>query len=148
MTETDDYIAITRLHAAYADAVNTRSWETLAALFTGDAPVSVNTMTNPVVSLRGGDDVAGFIAGAIERFVFFEFVALNIAAHFDGDHARGRVFMCELRQDRATNEFSRAFGLYQDTYVRTTDGWRFATRDYQSLARTGGEVFALPELAF
>jgi hypothetical protein len=147
--ETVDYVAITRLQAAYADAVNTRSWTRLASLFAPGAQVSVNTMTRPVIELEGGDAMATFIAGAIERFEFFEFVTLNTVVDLDvdddPDHARARLFMCELRQERGTKEFSRAFGVYQDDYRRTAGGWRFAARRYQSLARTGGEVFPVPD---
>jgi len=149
--EIADYIAITRLHSAYADAVNTRAWPRLAALFLRDAPVTVDTVTRAVVELTGGDDVAHFISNAIDRFSFFEFVTFN--AHIrvdvdgDADHARARVFMCEFRQERGSKEFSRAFGVYHDDYRRTAEGWRFAARKYQSVARTGGDVFAIPEVA-
>ncbi|MBK5289106.1 MAG: hypothetical protein JJE46_11645 [Acidimicrobiia bacterium] len=42
--------------------------------------------------------------------------------------------MCELRQDHDGGP-SRAFGVYQDDVVRTSDGWRFARRSYQSMGR-------------
>jgi len=149
MEETRDYVAITRLQAEYADAVTMRSWARVASLFVPDAPVSIDTVTRPVIDLTGGEAVAEFIAGAIERFEFFEFVVLNtvvrLAAGGDPSRARARMFMCELRQDRTTKEFSRAFGVYLDEYANTPDGWRFAARRYQSLARMGGEVFPLPD---
>jgi len=144
--ETVEYIAICRLQSAYADAVNRRAWPELAALFTSAAHVVINTVTNPVIETDGGDEIAAFIEGAIERFEFFEFVRLNTVVWFDDDnHARARLFMCELRQARDTHEFSRAFGVYHDHYVRVDGGWRFGDRSYQSLARPEtGEVFPLP----
>jgi hypothetical protein len=149
--EIADYVAITRLHAAYADAVNMRSWSRLATLFLRDAPMSVNTVTRAIVELTGGDEIASFISSAIERFGFFEFVTLNADVRFDvdcdADHARARVFMCEFRQERGSQDFSRAFGVYHDDYRRTPNGWRFAARKYQSIARTGGDVFAVPDIA-
>jgi hypothetical protein len=149
--EIADYIAITRLHGEYADAVNTRTWSRLVTLFLRDAPMSVDTVTRAIVELMGGDEIATFIASALERFEFFEFVTLNAVMRFDvdgdADHARARVFMCEFRQDGRSKEFSRAFGVYHDDYRRTPDGWRFAARKYQSLARRGGAVFAFPEVA-
>jgi SnoaL-like domain len=148
--EIADYIAITRLHSAYADAVNTRAWERLARMFLRDAPMSVDTVTRPVVELNGGEEIATFISSALERFGFFEFVTLNAFVRFDvdsdADHARARVFMCEFRQERGSRDFSRAFGVYHDDYRRTPDGWRFAARKYQSVARTGGDVFAVPAI--
>jgi hypothetical protein len=144
--ETADYIAICRLQSAYADAVNRRAWLDLAALFLPDAHVVVDTVTNPVIETDGGDGIAGFIEGAIERFEFFEFIRLNTVVSFDDDsHARARLFMCELRQHRETHEFSRAFGVYHDHYAKADGVWRFGDRRYQSLARPEtGEVFPFP----
>ncbi len=152
LAQTVDYITITRLQHAYADVVNRRDWPELAELFRPDAPVRVDTVTNPVVDLAGPDAIGTFIGGAIERFSFFEFVVLNARVYLDGnddpDTARARVFMCELRQDRETGEFSRAFGVYHDHYRRLDGRWWFARRRYQSLARTGGEVFEFPKEAW
>lgn len=148
LQETIDYVAITRLLAAYADVVNRRTWAEFDHLFLADASVSIDTVTNPVVRVTGPRELGAFIGGAIERFEFFEFVVLNATVEFgpEPDRAHGRVFMCELRQDRDHGRFSRAFGLYRDDY-RCVDGrWQFAARRYQSLARTGrGEVFPFPE---
>lgn len=142
--ETVDYVAITRLQHAYADVVNRRAWPELANLFLPDARVSVDTMTNPVVETTGPVELGEFIDGAIERFAFFEFTILSAHVEITGDSARARLYMCELRQDHA-GEFSRAFGLYRDAYRRVDDRWWFAARKYQSLARTGGEVFPFPK---
>jgi hypothetical protein len=148
--ETLDYVAITRLQAAYADVVNRRAWPELAELFLPDAPITVDTVTNPAVELVGPAALGAFIGAAIERFEFFAFVILNTrvwtACDGDGDAARARVFMCELRQEAATGHFTQAFGLYRDDYRRVEGEFRFARRRYQSLARTGrNEVFTFPE---
>jgi hypothetical protein len=147
--ETADYVAISRLQSAYADVVNRRAWPELAPLFVAGAPVTVDTVTNPVVELEGADEIGAFIGAAIQRFEFFEFVRLNTVVWFDddGELARGRLFMCELRQESMNGHFSRAFGVYHDEYQRVDGDWRFARRRYQSLARTGrGEVFPYPEV--
>jgi hypothetical protein len=146
LQETIDYVAITRLQSAYADVVNRRAWPEFDDLFRPDAPVSVDMVTNPVISTVGPREIGNFIGGAIERFEFFEFVVLNTVVTIDGDAAQGRVFMCELRQERESGRFTRAFGLYRDDYTRVDGKWWFARRRYQSLARSGrGEVFAFPE---
>ena len=144
-----DYVAITRLQAAYADTVTRRAWPEFTGMFLADAPVCVNTVTNPVIELTGPHAVGEFIGAAIERFEFFEFTILNthVELRVDGrdDHARARVYICELRQDAATGHFSRAFGVYRDRYRRVDGRWWFARHDYQSLARTGrDEVFSFP----
>ena len=70
---------------------------------------------------------------------------VELPADDDPDRARGRVLVNEIRQDRDGGAWSSTYGVYQDRYRRTADGWRFATRDYQSLARTGSDrAFPFP----
>jgi hypothetical protein len=148
LQETIDYVAITRLHSAYADIVNRRAWAEFTGIFLPDAPVRVDMVSKPAIDLVGPIDVGTFIGTAIERFEFFEFVVLNLHVEIDDDTATSRLFMCELRQERDSGRFTRAFGLYRDDCRRVDGAWRFARRRYQSLARSGrGEVFAYPEEA-
>ena len=146
--EVADHLAVSQLQSAYADVINRRAWPELSELFVDDAPVRIDTVSREPFELAGPHQVAEFIAGAIERFSFFEFVVLNsrINLTIDGDpaSAAARIFMCEIRLETATEEWSTAYGVYHDRYVRTADGWRIARRDYQSLARTTGEVFDFP----
>jgi hypothetical protein len=153
LQDTIDYVAITRLQNAYADAVTRRAWSEFDDMFLADAPVRVDTVTNPVIALTGPQAVGDFIGGAVERFEFFEFVPLStrvqLRAGGDPDRATARLYICELRQDAATGHATQAFGVYQDEYRRVDGRWWFSRRDYQSLARSGrGEVFAFPADAF
>lgn len=145
---TDDVVAIERLQSAYADVVNRRAWAELAGLFLPDAVVRIDTVTRDPFELVGPDALGGFIDGAVQRFAFFEFIRLNahIEVDLDGDPdaARCRLFMCEVRRDVGTLDWSVAYGVYHDRYLRTPDGWRFARRDYQSLTRSGGDVAPFP----
>jgi hypothetical protein len=150
LQDTIDYIAITRLQNAYADAVTRRVWADFGDMFLADAPVRVDTVTNPVIELAGPQQVGDFIGTAVERFEFFEFVPLStrveLRAGGDADRATARLYICELRQDAASGHSTQAFGVYQDEYRRVDGRWWFARRHYQSLARSGrGEVFAFPK---
>jgi hypothetical protein len=153
LQDTIDYVAITRLQNAYADAVTRRAWAEFHDMFLAGAPVRVDTVTNPVIELAGPQQVGDFIGDAVERFEFFEFVPLStrvvLRAGGDPDRATARLYICELRQDAASGRSTQAFGVYRDEYRRVDGDWRFARRDYQSLARSGrGETFAFPEDAF
>jgi hypothetical protein len=144
-----DYVAITRLQNAYADAVTRRAWSEFGDMFLDGAPVRVDTVTNPVIELVGAKEIGDFIGDAVQRFEFFEFVPLStrveLRAAGDADRATARLYICELRQDSASGRATQAFGVYQDEYRRVDGRWWFARRDYQSLARSGrGEVFAFP----
>ena len=148
-SETVDYVAICRLQSAYADSVSRRAWDELRELFLPDATVTVDTVTNEPIELTGPRGVGDFIAGAVERFEFFELVILNTVVELDiggdGDVARARQFTCELRQDKSNGRWTNAFGVYHDEYARRDDRWWFARRRYQSLARTGrAEIFPFP----
>jgi hypothetical protein len=146
---TVDEVAIRGLIATYADVVNRRAWGELHDLFLADAPLLLDLRDRPAAELTGPGAVGDFIDGAIARFAFFEFVALNVRVlrDADPDRARVRTFMCELRQDHDGSP-SRAFGLYQDDVVRTTAGWRFARRHYQSMGRGehGLDLMPPPEI--
>jgi hypothetical protein len=149
LQDTVDYVAITRLQNAYADAVTRRAWSEFHEMFLAGAPVRVDTVTNAVIALDGPQELGDFIGTAVERFEFFEFVPLStrveLRAGGDIDRATGRLYICELRQDAASGHSTQAFGVYQDEYRRVDQRWWFARRDYQSLARSGrGEVFAFP----
>lgn len=136
-----DELDLRRLIAEYADAVNRRDWTHVAGLFAAGARLHLDLIDRGARTLVGGDAVAAFIDGAIQRFDFFEFVALNVVVTApegvgpepdaaDDDIARLRTFMCEIRHhgplDDQPDTWSTAYGLYQDTAVRTEGTWRFA----------------------
>lgn len=144
-----DYLAVSRLQAAYADGVNRRDWSAVTELFLPGAVVELDLVDRPARTLRGAHELVGFVSAAIERYAFFEFVVLNSHVDLwpDGDRgaATARMFMCELRADAASGERSQAFGLYQDTYRKVGAHWRIAGRTYRSMARfPAGDVFPLP----
>ena len=146
-----DELGVRRLQAAYGDAVTRRAWDEVAALFVPGCPVELDLRDGTTRRFEGGEALAGFVAGAVERFAFFEFALLNAVVDVapSGGEATGRLYMWELRQDVGGGTWSDAFGLYRDRYVRTPDGWRFAERRYASLARTapdgvGRVVFDVP----
>lgn len=148
MREEDDattraLVAVRRLQAAYGDAVTRRAWPEVRALFTPDAVVHIDTRTRDPFDVEGPAALVEFIERALEPFVFFEFAILNAVAEVDGDRATGRVYICELRHDRE-GEWSQAFGLYQDQYVRRDATWRIHERHYASLARSGPAIESFP----
>jgi hypothetical protein len=153
----DDYLAITRLQAAYGDAVTRQAWSELTAMFLPDCPVRLDLHTGEVIEKIGPDEIGAFIASSIERFEFFAFTLQNSVVDVEpgGVAATGRLYIQELRQERATHRWTTALGLYRDTYRKVDGGWLFATRGYATLARTAAadatdatmDVFPIPGLA-
>jgi len=151
VAETVDYLAIRRLQDAYADVVTRNAWAELGDLFLGDAVIEVDIRRGAPLVFTGPTELGAFIADAIAKFGFFEFVILNavIDVGADGtDAATARMYMCELRTDRATGEWVSSYGVYHDRYARRDGRWWFEHRRYHSLARTDpegrSEVFDFP----
>jgi hypothetical protein len=140
-----EHVAISALLAAYADVVTRRAWTELDDLFDPAAPIRVDTVTAPARELSGPTELGSFVAEAITRFEFFELVILNARLQVDAtSEARGRVLITEIRRD-GRGEWSQTFGVYHDRYAQRDGRWRFASRRYQSLARTGSDpVFPFP----
>ena len=147
---TDDVVALQRLQAGYADVVSRRAWPELAELFLPDCAVHLDLVTSPTRTFVGPDDFAAFVSGAIAHFDHFTFVILNSVFDVDVEsgEATARMFMCEIRHDPSSDQWSRAHGLYQDRYRRVDGRWWFAERHYRSLAREapGGAILGLPDL--
>ncbi len=104
---------------------------------------------------------ATFIAGSLEQFDFFQFAIRNTVIEVgiggDADEAAGRMWMSEFRHavdatvdgHAGTEGWSTIFGLYQDRYRRTAEGWRIVRRRYQSIARPAeGALFGVDVVAF
>jgi hypothetical protein len=149
--EAVDYLAITRLQAAYGDAVTRRAWDELDGMFLPDCPVRLDLRDGSVMERTGPRELGAFIAAALEGFDFFAFTILNAVVEIApaGGHATGRLYIQELRHERDGRRWTTAHGLYRDTYVETGGRWRFAARDYSSLARTAADgehmdVFPIP----
>ena len=146
-----EHLAITRLQAAYGDAVTRQAWDELVPMFEPECRVRLDLHSGNSRELIGGRQLADFIAASVERFEFFVFTLLNSVVEVDagGDEATGRLYIQELRQERDGHRWTTAVGLYRDRYRRRADTWRFAGRDYTSLARTrtdgdGMDVFPIP----
>ena len=147
MDDTADYLAITRLQAAYGDAVTRQAWPELVPMFLPDAQVRLDLGNGRVEEHTGPEALSAFIADSVRRFECFVFSLLNTVVDIDGDEAHGRLYIQELRQERDGHQWTTAVGLYRDRYRRVDGEWRFAARDYTSIARTRGgsaEVFPIP----
>lgn len=149
LAELADYVAIRRLQAAYADVVSRRAWVELEPLFEPRCEIVVDRRAGEPLVLAGATALGEFVGGAIERFAFFEFTILNAVVEIveAGVHAHGRLWMCELRQDAESGQWSNAYGVYHDDYVGADGRWRFARRRYHSLARTAPamQIFPFPD---
>jgi hypothetical protein len=141
-----EHHAVCRLQAGYGDAVSRRAWREVAAMFAPEAVVSLD-LRGSVRELVGGDQVAGFIAGSVERFEMFEFAVLNAVVDVGPslDLATGRMYIWEIRQEPG-GPWTNAFGCYDDEYELVDGHWRFSSRRYATVARSQADGPPLPPL--
>jgi SnoaL-like domain len=140
------YLAIMRLQSAYADISTRRAWSEFAALATPDARFSFDTRSGNVIEVVGAVAFGEFGAKMIDRFSFYEYMPLNFVVTIATDGtARGRSYALEVGEDRDTGDWIGFYGFYHDDYALFDGTWRFARRQYQTLARrTGDRLEAFP----
>jgi hypothetical protein len=146
--ETVDYMAVSRLHHAYADIATRRAWDELDDIFVADIPICVDLRDRDTYEFDGRDAFREFVSAAVDRFEFFEFVILNSRVYLqhegDPDTAVARMYMSELRQDHAEHRWSVVYGVYLDRFERRDGRWWYVSRNYSSLARPARDIDAFP----
>jgi len=146
--ETIDYVAVSRLHSAYADIATRRAWNELDEIFVPEIPVTVDLRDRDAYVFEGRDAFCDFVSAAVDRFEFFEFVILNSRVYLahggDPDAAVARMYMSELRQDHAERRWTAVYGVYHDQFRRIDGRWWYVQRDYSSLARPAHDVDSFP----
>ena len=139
------YLAIMRLHRAYADIATRRAWPEIAALAIPDARFTFDTRAGRVFEVVGIEEFGAFGAKSTGGFSFYEYIPLNTVVKISAASARGRSYSLEVSEDRDTGEWIEFYGMYHDDYVLFEGGWRFASRQYQTIGRrVGGRLQAFP----
>jgi len=121
LRELADREAIRELAVRYAHCVWTKDIAALAALFSEDG--EMDTGNGP--PLRGPAAIRDAYGHAFAADEYYPFIH-NQVIEVDGDEARGRCYL-DLRAV-ANGTPMMGFGMYDDRYVRTADGWRFRSR--------------------
>ncbi|MET8545338.1 LUD domain-containing protein [Kitasatospora sp. NPDC004799] len=123
-----DRVEITALQAEFTDAVMMRDRARLAALFTPDG---VLRMPDVPIELTGPEQIRVGGEKLQEQWDFFVQNTHPGTVLIDGDTATGRAHMHEIvRLKNGVQGLN--YAVYHDRYRRTTDGWRFAERVYET----------------
>jgi len=116
-----DREAIRDLAVRYASGVWRKDIAAVADLFAPDGVMDTGT-GDP---MRGRDAIRATYERTFATDDFFPFVH-NHVVELAGDEARGS---CDLDLRAVINgRRMHGFGSYDDRYVRTSDGWKFASR--------------------
>ena len=136
-----DHVAIQDLATAYAHAVDDRDWRRWEALFLPDALIDYTSAGGIAGSPA---ELAAWMPGAMAAFAFCLHSTSTHEIRFTGpDTATGRVHVFNrngVQWDGRAEVFDVS-AVYEDTYARVGDTWRFASRIEHTLCMTGG-IFA------
>jgi hypothetical protein len=126
----DDVIEVQQLLARYAVGMTKGDIDAVIAVFTPDGIYSAFGDTYSLT------DFPELVAAAPKGLFMVGPPALDL----DGDTGTGEQPLCFVDQ---TNHDMR-IGWYTDTYRRTNDGWRLATRRMTFLRRSGAQDSGKP----
>lgn len=121
-----DEIEINRLIAAYSHAVMRLDAAGSAAVYTEDGVLSA--FSGPEVV--GRDKIERMLGKVYAPLRFLSQNCGSVVIHVDGDTARASSSVAEFVQYKDKDPLSCCFGNYDDTLVRTPDGWRFTKRRF------------------
>ncbi|KCZ94221.1 nuclear transport factor 2 family protein [Hyphomonas johnsonii] len=124
-TAADDELAIRSLAAAYADAVNRRDAEGMAAVLAPDGIIEKPGHGDPV---QGQSKILKrYLRLQRERSFLCQMIHSGVV-HLDGDKATARWWFSETKQVAESGTWMTMIGVYQDEVARLPEGWRFARR--------------------
>lgn len=128
LAELSDRFEIQDLLVTYTDAIDRRDWDALDEVFTSDAVIDYTA----VGGIRGDlAEIKAFLAEGLGWFSSFQHLTGPAKVVVEGDHATGRA-ICHnpmTLTDAAGIAHTIFIGIwYVDTYERTPQGWRIASR--------------------
>ncbi|MCU1377798.1 MAG: nuclear transport factor 2 family protein [Acidimicrobiales bacterium] len=130
MTDADDRLALRHLVDSYAAGCDRKDVDILRSCFVDGATNTVHWLDRDATTMTAPDDLERIPTGLARYDQTFHFVG-NHRVELAGDEATGDVY-CFAHHLTGKNDFVMAI-RYEDHYVRTSDGWRIATRDLHLL---------------
>lgn len=129
---TDDLMDIQQLLARYAVYITQGNLDGVLAVFTSDGTYSAFGDT------YGLDEFPALVAAAPKGLFLTGTAVVEPGA--DDNSASGTQPLCFV--DHTTHDLR--IGYYNDTYVRTADGWRLRTRAMTFIRRSGAHDSGRP----
>jgi 3-phenylpropionate/cinnamic acid dioxygenase small subunit len=133
MSEEDDRAAITDVLVRYATAIDRRDWPLFGTCFTEDCTSDYGAA---IGEWSNREDLTAFMVSAHANMGHTMHRMTNLVVAVDGDSGTGRTYVhviLQLDRENPTTVYE-TFGFYDDTFVRATDGWRIAERNFTTVA--------------
>ena len=133
---TDDLVEIAQLLARYAVTITKGDIEGLLSVFTPDGTYSAFGDTYPLA------EFPALVAAAPKGLFLTGTAVVEVSGDTGGtgDTATGIQPLCFV--DQSTHEMR--IGYYNDTYLRTAEGWRLRTRAMTFMRRNGAHDSGRP----
>ena len=126
--EISDRFEIQDLIFHYADCIDRRNFDELVNVFTEDADIDYTAVGGPSGKRS---EIIDFLKKALTAFKTYQHLNANVQIRVNGDTATGRV-MCfnpsDLKLGGGKTHLFMIGIWYNDTYVRTPQGWRIQRR--------------------
>ena len=147
MTREQDELAIRDLAARYADAVNRRDAQGMAAGFAPDGIIEKPGFGDPV---QGIDRILKRYKRLQRERDFLAQMIHSGVVEIEEHSATARWWFSEIKNVHDTDQWLYMIGVYQDQLIRLDAGWRFARRSQttvfeKDLSSEGLRTFQLPE---
>jgi ketosteroid isomerase-like protein len=123
----EDEAEIHRLAARFSDAVNERDIAAFAQLWATDGAVW-NIGPPLPLSASGREAIVAMLEGLYKMERYFMQMTHSGVVVLDGDSATARFVVRE--HGRGESTYYENLAVYNDEFVRQTDGWHFAKRSY------------------
>ncbi len=120
-----DVDAIVRLTYEYALANDTFAIDRLVSLFADGATLDMTAFH--MRRYEGLDALRSYLQKEASVLSHLMHITSNHLIDVNGDQATGTVYFVAIAVTRQGNE-NQARGYYDDRYVRTAGGWKFAAR--------------------
>jgi uncharacterized protein (TIGR02246 family) len=127
----EDELAIRALASAYADAVNRRDPEGMAAVMAPDSMIEKPGYGEPV---RGRELILKRYRRLQREREFLCQMIHSGVVHVEGDKATARWWFSETKLPAGGGDWLSMIGVYQDEAVRLEEGWRFSRRVQTTVA--------------
>ncbi|OPX06666.1 nuclear transport factor 2 family protein [Gordonia sp. i37] len=138
MSDQEELIA---LSARFADAVTRVDVDAFADVWSDSGVWVIAPPLDVTMTGSGAELAAGFAAGAEAMWATFIQQVHQVLVEVDSDSATGRTYITELGY-RHDGTGQTLHGVYDDEYVRTATGWKFAKRHFSYLYYDPATQFA------
>jgi 3-phenylpropionate/cinnamic acid dioxygenase small subunit len=126
----DDRSILVDITYRYARAIDTHDWDLFRTLFTDDCLVDYG-----IKPVHGCEAFLKMARLTVESLDATQHLFSNHEIDGEGDRASGRYYMTahHIRRDAAEGSIYTLGGIYEDEFVRTSDGWRISARRYRAI---------------